>query len=227
MDNAIDLLETVEQETGPSPQWAVIWLHGLGADGHDFAPIVPELVRKDWPALRFVFPHAPVRAVTINNGMRMRAWYDIVGMDFPTRADSEGVDQSIIQAGALIDREHAQGIAAERVLLAGFSQGGAIALAAGLRRKTPLAGLIALSTYLPGAEAAAEAKTEAALRQPVFMAHGGADPVIPLVHAERSAQLLGTLGFEVEWHRYPMAHQICAEEISDLGDWMTQRFAQA
>ena len=227
MDNAIDLLETVEQETGPSPQWAVIWLHGLGADGHDFAPIVPELVRKDWPALRFVFPHAPVRAVTINNGMRMRAWYDIVGMDFPTRADSEGVDQSIIQAGALIDREHARGIAAERVLLAGFSQGGAIALAAGLRRKTPLAGLIALSTYLPGAEAAAEAKTEAALRQPVFMAHGGADPVIPLVHAERSAQLLKALGFEVEWHRYPMAHQICAEEISDLGDWMTQRFAQA
>ena len=226
MDNAIDLLETVEQETGPSPQWAVIWLHGLGADGHDFAPIVPELVRSDWPALRFVFPHAPVRAVTINNGMRMRAWYDIVGMDFPTRADSEGVDQSIIQAGALIDREHARGIAADRVLLAGFSQGGAIALAAGLRRKTPLAGLIALSTYLPGAETASEAKTEAAVRQPVFMAHGASDPVIPLEHAERSAQLLKTLGFQVEWHRYPMAHQICAEEINDLGNWMTQRFAQ-
>ena len=226
MDNAIDLLETIEQETGPSPQWAVVWLHGLGADGHDFVPLVPELVRPEWPALRFVFPHAPVRAVTINNGARMRAWYDIVGMDFPTRADSQGVDQSIAHASALIDREHARGIPAERVLLAGFSQGGAIALAAGLRRKTPLAGVIGLSTYLPGAETAADAKTEAATRQPVFMAHGSADPVIPLIHAERSAQLLTRLGFEVEWHRYPMAHQLCGEEIRDLGDWMTQRFAQ-
>ncbi len=226
MDNAIDLLETIEQETGPAPQWAIIWLHGLGADGHDFVPLVPELVRPQWPALRFVFPHAPVRAVTINNGARMRAWYDIVGMDFPTRADSEGVDQSIAQASALIDREHARGIPAERVLLAGFSQGGAIALAAGLRRTTPLAGVIALSTYLPGAETAADSKILAATRQPVFMAHGSADPVIPLIHAERSAQLLSSLGFEVEWHRYPMAHQLCGEEIRDLGDWMTQRFAQ-
>ena len=226
MDNAIDLLETIEQETGPSPQWAVVWLHGLGADGHDFVPLVPELVRPEWPALRFVFPHAPVRAVTINNGARMRAWYDIVGLDFPTRADSQGVDQSIAQASALIDREHARGIPAERVLLAGFSQGGAIALAAGLRRKTPLAGVIGLSTYLPGAETAADAQTEAATRQPVFMAHGSADPVIPLIHAERSAQLLTRLGFEVEWHRYPMAHQLCGEEVRDLGDWMTQRFAQ-
>ncbi|MET0809215.1 MAG: carboxylesterase, partial [Pseudoxanthomonas sp.] len=125
-----------------------------------------------------------------------------------------------------IDREHARGIPAERVLLAGFSQGGAIALAAGLRRKTPLAGLIALSTYLPGAETAAATKTEAATRQPVFMAHGTADPVIPLIHAERSAQLLGSLGVEVDWHRYPMAHQLCAEEISDLGDWMSRRFEQ-
>ena len=227
MDNAIDLLETVEQETGASPQWAVIWLHGLGADGHDFAPIVPELVRKDWPALRFVFPHAPVRAVTINNGVRMRAWYDIVGMDFPTRADSEGVEQSILQASALIDREHARGIGPERVLLAGFSQGGAIALSAGLRRKQPLAGLIGLSTYLPGAETAARVLGETAASQPVFMAHGSGDPVIPLVHAERSAQQLRALGFDVQWHRYPMAHQVCAEEIRDLGDWMSQRFAAA
>ncbi|KAF1706126.1 alpha/beta hydrolase [Pseudoxanthomonas sacheonensis] len=231
MDNAIDLLETVEQETGPSPQWSVIWLHGLGADGHDFAPLVPELVRQDWPVLRFVFPHAPVRAVTINNGVRMRAWYDIVGMDFPTRADSEGVDQSVLQTGALIDREHARGIDPQRILLAGFSQGGAIALTAGLRRKTPLGGLIALSTYLPGAEAAAESLKaslgEGAATQPVFMAHGAADPVIPLRYAERSAQLLQSLGFAVEWHRYPMAHQVCAEEITALGDWMAQRFAHA
>ena len=227
MDNAIDLLETVEQETGPSPQWAVIWLHGLGADGHDFAPLVPELVRQGWPSLRFVFPHAPVRAVTINNGVRMRAWYDIVGIDFPTRADSDGVDQSVVQTGALIDREHARGIDPQRILLAGFSQGGAIALAAGLRRKTPLGGLIALSTYPPGAEAAGQSLGEGAAKQPIFMAHGAADPVIPLVHAESSARALRSFGFEVEWHRYPMAHQVCAEEIGDLGDWMARRFAHA
>ena len=227
MDNATDLLETIEQETGPSPQWAVVWLHGLGADGHDFAPIVPELVRPGWPALRFVFPHAPVRPVTINNGMRMRAWYDIVGMDFPTRADSEGVNQSVVQANALIEREQARGIPANRILLAGFSQGGAIALAAGVRRATPLAGLIALSTYLPDAQAATAEKTGAATAQPVFMAHGASDPVIPLMYAEQSAQLLQTLGFDVDWHRYPMAHQVCAEELRDLGDWMAARFDAA
>jgi phospholipase/carboxylesterase len=227
MDNATDLLETIEQETGPSPQWAVVWLHGLGADGHDFAPIVPELVRPGWPALRFVFPHAPVRPVTINNGMRMRAWYDIVGMDFPTRADSEGVNQSVVQANALVEREQARGVPANRILLAGFSQGGAIALAAGVRRATPLAGLIALSTYLPDAETATAQKTEIATTQPVFMAHGASDPVIPLMYAEQSAQLLQTLGFDVDWHRYPMAHQVCAEELRDLGDWMAARFDAA
>ena len=225
MTNTIDLLETVEQETGHDPQWAVIWLHGLGADGHDFAPIVPELIRPGWPALRFVFPHAPVRPVTINNGMRMRAWYDIVGMDFPTRADSHGVNESVVQANALIEREQARGIPAHRILLAGFSQGGAIALAAGVRRTTPLAGLIALSTYLPDAQAATEGKSAKATTQPVFMAHGASDPVIPLMYAEQSAQLLKTLGFNVDWHRYPMAHQVCAEELRDLGDWMAQRFA--
>jgi len=225
MDNPTELLDSVEKETGPSPRWAVIWLHGLGADGHDFAPIVPELVRKDWPALRFVFPHAPVRAVTINNGAPMRAWYDIVGMDFPTRADDAGVTQSIVQANALIDRERARGIAPERVLLAGFSQGGAIALAAGLRRTTPLAGIIALSTYLPGADAASRETTDIAKSQPIFMAHGVSDQVIPLVHAQTSLSLLQKLGFEVQWHRYPMAHQVCAEEIRDLGNWMAQRFA--
>jgi len=225
MTTSTPLLETVEQDTGPSPQWSVLWLHGLGADGHDFAPIVPELVRPGWPALRFVFPHAPVRAVTINNGVRMRAWYDIVGMDFPTRADSTGIEESLVQLDALIEREHARGIAPERLLLAGFSQGGAIALAAGLRRQVPLAGLIALSTYLPGASQAASQLAAAATVQPVFMAHGTGDPVIPLVHAEQSARILGEMGFDVAWHRYPMAHQVCAEEIRDQGDWMERRFA--
>jgi len=224
-DTVTELLETVEQETGAAPAWSVLWLHGLGADGHDFAPIVPELVRPDWPALRFVFPHAPVRAVTINNGVRMRAWYDIVGMDFATRAEAEGIEASLIQVEALIARELARGIAPERLLLAGFSQGGAIALSAALRRSVPLAGVIALSTYLPGAEGAQRHLDAAATRQPVFMAHGIGDPVIPLVHAERSAQALQAMGFPVEWHRYPMAHQVCAEEIRDLGDWMSRVFA--
>ena len=223
--SASAVLDTVEQETGPAPTWSVLWLHGLGADGHDFAPLVPELVRPGWPSLRFVFPHAPVRAVTINNGVRMRAWYDIVGMDFPTRADSAGIEESIAQVEALIDREQARGIAPDRLLLAGFSQGGAITLAAGLRRQVPLAGLIALSTYLPGAAQAASHVVHAATTQPVFMAHGAGDPVIPLIHAEQSASVLGDLGFDVQWHRYPMAHQVCADEIRDLGDWMAQRFA--
>ncbi len=227
------LLETVEHETGPQPRWSVLWLHGLGADGHDFAPIVPELVRKDWPAVRFVFPHAPVRAVTINGGARMRAWYDIKSFDFSdmnlaNRADSEGVAESVAQVEALIAREAERGIAPERVLLAGFSQGGAIALAAGLARAQPLAGLIALSTYLPMAPAQAQAALKPeATKQPVFMAHGQFDPVVPYVGGDMSANALRALGFDVEWHRYPMQHAVCAEEIRDLGDWIGARFKTA
>ena len=141
-----ELLDTVEHETGIDPQWSVLWLHGLGADGNDFAPIVPELVRDGWPALRFVFPHAPVRAVTINGGARMRAWYDIRDFDLANRADAEGVAESVAQVEALVAREGERGIPPERLLLAGFSQGGAIALSAGLQRAAPLAGLVALST---------------------------------------------------------------------------------
>ena len=217
---AIDLLETVEEDTGPDPQWSVLWLHGLGADGHDFAPIVPELVRPDWPAVRFVFPHAPVQAVTINAGMRMRAWYDIKDLDLANRADEGGVEASIAQVGALLDREHARGVPAERTFLAGFSQGGAITLAAGLRRREPLAGLIALSTYLPMAQQAFARFDAAAARQPVFMAHGNADPIVPFGAGEASARLLRERGFDVDWHAYPMAHQVCGQEIGDLADWM-------
>ena len=220
------LLETVEHETGPQPQWSVLWLHGLGADGNDFAPIVPELVRKDWPAIRFVFPHAPVRAVTINGGARMRAWYDIRDMNLANRADSEGVAESVAQVEALIEREAQRGIAADRLLLAGFSQGGAITLAAGIARTTPLAGLVALSTYLPMAPAQAQAALQpTAASQPVFMAHGQFDPVVPYAGGDMSANALRTLGFDVQWHRYPMQHAVCAEEIRDLGDWMAARFA--
>lgn len=221
------MLELLERETGAAPQWAVIWLHGLGADGHDFAPIVPELVRPQWPALRFVFPHAPVIPITINNGVRMRGWYDIATMDFASRADAGGVARSVVEVEALIEREQARGIAPQRILLAGFSQGGAVTLAAGLQRSTPLAGLIALSTYLPDAENAQARLAGEALSQPVFMAHGRADPVIPLPYAERSAAVLRRLGFALDWHAYPMAHQVCAEELRDLGDWMQQRFDAA
>jgi len=219
------LLECVEQETGASPQWTVLWLHGLGADGHDFAPIVPELVRRHWPALRFVFPHAPVRPVTINGGMRMRAWYDIVGMDFASRAEAAGIEESVTQVEALIAREGERGVPPSRVLLAGFSQGGAITLAAGLRRSEPLAGLVALSTYLPGGEAVAAQRHANAVAQPVFFGHGDSDPVIPVQYGQASAQMLERVGFEVEWHRYPMAHQVCAQEIADLGDWLDRRLA--
>ena len=220
------LLETVEHETAPHPQWSVVWLHGLGADGNDFAPIVPELVRRDWPALRFVFPHAPVRPVTINGGARMRAWYDIRDFDLANRADGEGVAESVAQVEALIAREGERGIAPGRVLLAGFSQGGAITLAAGIARARPLAGLVALSTYLPLAAAQAQAAFHSeAASQPVFMAHGQFDPVVPMAGGEIGAATLRRLGFDVQWHRYPMQHAVCAEEIRDLGDWMTARFA--
>ena len=219
------LLDAIERETGANPGWSVLWLHGLGADGHDFAPIVPELLRPHWPALRFVFPHAPVRPVTINGGMRMRAWYDITGMDFATRADAGGIEESVAQVEALVAHEAARGIAPSRIVLAGFSQGGAIALAAGLRRSEPLAGLVALSTYLPGGAAAAAQRHPNAVAQPVFFAHGDSDPVIPVQYGQASAQMLERAGFEVQWHRYPMAHQVCAQEIADLGDWLDRRLA--
>jgi phospholipase/carboxylesterase len=229
MDTATTLLQTVEHETAPNPRWTVLWLHGLGADGHDFAPIVPELLmrdgsRRDWPALRFVFPHAPQRAVTINGGARMRAWYDIRDFDLANRADAQGVEESVAQVEALIAREAERGVPAGRLLLAGFSQGGAITLAAGLRRSEPLAGLIGLSTYLPMHDRAAQQLAAQAPSQPVFMAHGLQDPVVPFAAGEMSAARLRDLGFAVDWHRYPMPHSVCAEEIRDLGDWMSRRF---
>ena len=224
--SATPLLESVERETGRDPRWSVVWLHGLGADGNDFVPILPELVRRDWPPIRFVFPHAPPRAVTINGGMRMRAWYDIVEADLRNRADLHGVRASVAQVEALLARESERGVPASRTLLAGFSQGGAVALSAGLARAEPLAGLVALSTYLPGLGGPdAPQATAAARAQPVFMAHGTFDPVVPVFAGQASAQALQADGMRVEWRAYPMAHQVCAEEIRDLGDWMAARFA--
>jgi phospholipase/carboxylesterase len=221
------LLEAIERETGPAPQWSVVWLHGLGADGSDFVPILPELVRRDWPPMRFVFPHARVRPVTINNGMRMRAWYDIRDFDFNAvdRADDAGVEESVAEVEALIAREVERGIPASRIFLAGFSQGGAITLAAGVRRREPLAGLVGLSTYLPSPRRAADTLVDAARAQPLFMGHGSQDPVVPLAAGERSAQWMREQGFDVVFHRYPMPHSVCIEEIRDLGDWMSGRIA--
>lgn len=227
--NRAGLLDTVEIETGSAPEWTVLWLHGLGADGHDFVPIVPELLRHEWPGLRFVFPHAPVRAVTINNGARMRAWYDIRDFDLANRADEAGVVESVAQVEALIAHEAERGVSADKVLLAGFSQGGAVTLAAGLSRQAPLAGLIVLSAYLPfkpeAIAALADTIPQRATAQPVFMAHGQHDPVVPYAAGAGSAAKLNALGFDTRWHAYPMAHQVCAEQIRDLCDWMTRRFA--
>ena len=220
-----DLLQSIETQTSPDPQWTVLWLHGLGADGNDFVPIVPELVQPGWPGLRFVFPHAPERMVTINNGARMRAWFDIRDANLANRADEAGVEQSLLQVQALIDREAERGIPASRLVLAGFSQGAAITLAMGLRRREPLAGLVALSGYLPMIERAASVVTPQAIEQPLFMAHGTQDPVVPYMAGEYSAAALRRLGFSVDWHRYPMAHAVCAEQVRDLTHWLGQRFA--
>jgi len=218
------MLETVEHQTGAQPRWSVIWLHGLGADGNDFAPIVPQLLRPHWPALRFVFPHAPVRPVTINGGMRMRAWYDIRNLALDQRADEPGVRASIAEVEALIAREQTRAVPPERVILAGFSQGGAIVLAAALRREQAVAGVMALSTYLPlAAQTPAEA-TVAGRATPVFMAHGSFDPVVVHDLGARSRDALIALGVAVDWHVYPMQHAVCADELHDIGQWLDQRF---
>ncbi|HET7132849.1 MAG TPA: dienelactone hydrolase family protein [Gammaproteobacteria bacterium] len=213
-------LETVEIETGPAPDLAVIWLHGLGADGHDFEPIVPEL-RSVIPA-RFVFPHAPHRSVTINGGYVMRAWYDILGFEERAAEDAAGIRASAAAVTKLIDREIGRGIAAERIVLAGFSQGGAIALHTALREPRRLGGVLALSTYLPLAATLANERTDANAGVPIFMAHGSADPVLPLALAERSRRALEDLGYAVDWHVYPMPHAVCPPEIAAIDRWLAR-----
>jgi phospholipase/carboxylesterase len=210
-------LESVEIAPRGVPELAVIWLHGLGADGHDFEPIVPELRLRR--AVRFVFPHAPVRPVTINNGVEMRAWYDIVGFDFRAEDDT-GIRASAAAVARLVDREIERGLAAERIVLAGFSQGGAIALHLALRESRRLAGVLALSTYLPLAATLAREKSAANAALPIFMAHGEYDPVIPVAQAEASRRFLEREGYAVDWHAYPMQHAVCAAEIAEIGAWL-------
>jgi phospholipase/carboxylesterase len=217
------VLEAEEISTGTTPRLAVIWLHGLGADGHDFEPLVPELDLGF--AARFVFPHAPVRSVTINGGMRMRAWYDIFGFGGNQRQDAAGIRASAAAVTRLIDREVQRGVPTERIVLAGFSQGGAIALHTALREPRPLAGVLALSTYLPLAETLAAERSEANARLPILMAHGTADAMLPLSLAESSRRALEAQGYAVDWHVYPMAHAVCAAEIATIAAWLTARAA--
>jgi len=217
------LLETIEIETGKNPTASVIWMHGLGADGNDFVPIVGELGFANAPAVRFVFPHAPMRPVTINNGYVMRAWYDVSFGDLEgksRRADEKGVREAQAQIDALIGREEKRGIAAANILLAGFSQGGAIALHTGLRHPRKLAGVMALSTYLPLGESLPAEASAANKDTPIFMAHGLSDPVVPLMMGAGSMTFLTGLGYSVEWHQYPMQHSVCPREIEDISVWL-------
>ena len=210
---------TVEVATGDSPVGSVIWLHGLGADGHDFEPIVPELRLPEELPLRFVFPHAPVRPVTLNAGMAMRAWYDIKSLDAEGRADEQGVTESSALLDELVQREVERGVDVEKIVIAGFSQGGAIALHNALTSERRLAGLMALSTYLPLARVAGE-DFRGDAKIPVFMGHGTMDPMVPYEAGRHAAELLGGLGYEVAWHDYPMAHGVCPQEIADISRWL-------
>ncbi|HEY7514911.1 MAG TPA: alpha/beta fold hydrolase [Vicinamibacteria bacterium] len=214
------MTETVEIEPPRPADAAVVLLHGLGADGHDFESLVPELRLPSSPAIRWVFPHAPVQAVTLNGGMRMRAWYDILGLDRRAAQDERGIRASAETAAALLRRESERGIRSERLVLAGFSQGGAIALFAGLRYPQRLAGILALSTYLPlDASLAAEAHPANAA-VPVFQAHGRFDAVVPPALGEGTRDLLAGRGYDLDWRTYPMPHSLCAEEVADVRAWL-------
>jgi len=214
------LLDNIEIETAPNPTIAVVWLHGLGADGNDFVPLVRELDLTGLPGIRFVFPHANTMPVTINGGYVMRSWYDIVATDLTRREDEGGLRASQLQVEALIAREKARGIPASRIILAGFSQGCAMTLQTGLRHPETLAGMLCLSGYLPLSSVAGAERSEASLGTPIFMAHGVQDPVVPFARAEESRKVVEALGYQVEWHAYPMQHTLCLEEVQDISTWI-------
>jgi len=216
MPQAIDAIEI---ETGTAPRAAVIWLHGLGADGSDFEPIVPELGLPASLPVRFIFPNAPHRPVTINNGMRMPAWYDILQLGGGTE-DEAGIRESQGFVESLIARETKRGIARNKIVLAGFSQGGAIVLQAGLRHPERLAGIMALSTYLPLAKTLEKERAAAHRDLPIFMAHGSYDGMIPMARAAQSRDAMQALGYKVEWHEYPMQHSVCPQEIADIAAFL-------
>ncbi|NYT22107.1 dienelactone hydrolase family protein [Alcaligenaceae bacterium] len=221
-DTASNKLDAIEIETGPQPRYSVIWLHGLGADGNDFVPVVPELELGDLGPVRFIFPHAPVRPVTINNGMAMRAWYDIYLPDLVRREDDAGLRESQRTVEALIAHENSRGIPTGRIVLAGFSQGCAMALQTGLRHPEKLAGIIGLSGYLPLAAKAADERHGANNRTPIFLAHGTMDPVVDFERARATLEALEKMGYDVRFKTYPMPHSVCLEEIHDIAAFLRE-----
>ena len=220
------LLPRIEIESAPHPTAAVIWLHGLGADGNDFAALVPELDLSACPPIRFVFPHAPSIPVSLNGGYVMPAWYDIFGADLVGRQDAAGIQQSALAIAALIEFEVARGIPYQNIVLAGFSQGSAMALHTGLRFPKRLAGIMALSGYLPLADTLAAERAEANVHTPIFMAHGSMDPVVLPARGEASRDLLIQLGYLVQWHSYPMQHSVHPREVADLSVFLAQVLGQ-
>ncbi|MDQ2069891.1 alpha/beta hydrolase [Natronospira bacteriovora] len=219
-------IDCLEMSTGDEPVGSVIWLHGLGADGHDFEPLVPQLRLQDTLPLRFIFPHAPVRPVTLNGGMAMRAWYDLVSLERNSPQDLDGIEESAETVNRLIRQEIKRGIAAKNIVIAGFSQGGAVALHAALRYPERLGGLIALSTYLPKAEELEQEASAANRELPIFMAHGAQDPVVQPSLGEASFRHLERLGYAVKWRTYPMPHAVCPQEIDHIRAWLLNLFGR-
>ena len=221
----MDLLPAIEIETGSDPTHTILWLHGLGADGNDFVPIIDELELPPASRIRFIFPHAPMRPVSINNGFVMRAWYDVLNLNFGALEDEAGLRDSQRAIEALLKREQQRGIAAERIILAGFSQGGAMALQTGLRYPEKLAGIMALSCYLPLQRTLATEAHHANFPTSIFMAHGTQDSIVPMALAITSKRQLLESDYAVEWHEYSMAHAVCAEELADISAWLKRVLA--
>lgn len=223
LQNMTSILPHITLDRGKAPQHSIIWLHGLGADGEDFVSVAEQI---ELPvAMRYIFPHAPKQAVTINGGFVMRAWYDIVAADIGAQQDAAGIRNSQASLELLIEQEKSRGIPTENIFLAGFSQGGAIVLHTGLRHPARLGGIIALSTYLPLADTLSQEVSLSAKNTPIFFAHGRTDPVIPYSLGKISADKLQQLGHQIDWHEYAMPHSVCMEEVKDIEQWLTRRLA--
>jgi phospholipase/carboxylesterase len=220
-----DVLDTIDIETAPQPKTSVIVLHGLGADGNDFVPFAQQIDLRAAGPVRWVFPHAPVMPVTINGGYRMRAWYDVLAGDLRQRQDEKGLRASHAMVEELIAREKQRGTPAGRIVIAGFSQGCAMALLTGLRHGERLGGILGMSGYLPLAEMTSQERSDANRLAPIFLAHGTMDPVVPLVAGQMSRDALRALGYDVQWHEYPMAHSVCADEVRDANAWLLKVLA--
>ncbi len=219
--NTTTLPDRIEIETAANPTHAIVWLHGLGADGNDFAALVPELRLPPTPAIRFIFPHAPVRPISINNGMAMRAWYDVLAVDLERRADEQGIRESEALVRQAVERENARGIPSQNIVLAGFSQGCAMALHTGLRLEHALAGIVGLSGYLPLSNTVAAERQPANQHTPIFLAHGTLDPVVALTRAQATHQQLEDLRYDVRWKTYSMPHAVCPDEVADIAAFLT------